>query len=146
MTLPVKIEGHDHPKTTITAARVTKAGQLVVSSIAYDETEFIELAEDDTAYNFYKPLAGKQFVITGIRAKADRQVSNTVDATVIFYEASSAATTTVDKVLHEEALIRGEAVTLLPTNILVNEGKFINGKTSDDNIFVTIMGYFIPAV
>jgi len=36
-------------------ARVTKAGELVVAPFTYDETEFRELAEDDTAYNFYEP-------------------------------------------------------------------------------------------
>lgn len=141
MTTPVHIMNGRGPKNK---AGVTSIGQLIVASFAYDDTVFIELAEPDTAYSFYRPLAGQQFVITGIRAKADRQVSPVTDAEVIIYEAGAADTLTVDKVLHEDALVAGEDVTLLPLNLLVNEGKFVNAKTSDDDIHMTIFGYYIP--
>lgn len=127
-------------------ARVTSLGQLITAPFAYDEVEFRELAEPNVAYNFYKPVSGQQFVITGIRAKADRQVSTTVDADVVIYEAGSEATTTVDKVLHQEAMVRAESVTLLPMNVLVAAGKFVNAKTTDDDIYMTIMGYYVPVV
>lgn len=124
--------------------KVTQLGQVVVAPLAYDETEFRELAVDDTAYNFYVPKSGKQFVITGIRAKADRQVSPTTDADVVIYEASAPDTLTVDRVLYREAMVQGESVSLIPTNILVNTGVWINAKTSDDDIHMTIFGYYIP--
>ncbi len=127
-------------------AKVSSIGQLITAPFAYSLSQFNELAEDNTAYNFYPPIAGKQFVITGIRARADRDVSTTVDAIVIVYEASSLTSTTVDKTLHQEALVRGEAVPLLPLNSLVNPGKFINAKTTDDDIHMTIWGYYIPVL
>ena len=34
----------------------------------------------------------------------------------------------------------------LALNILVNEGRFIIAKTDDDDVFLTIMGYYIPAL
>lgn len=123
--------------------KVTDSGELVVGPIAYDETEFRELAEDDTAYNFYEPKPMQQFVITGFSMKADRDVSTTVDAEVIIYEATNTTETTVSKVLFQEAMVRGER-TSLTTHILVNSGVWINAKTSDDDIHMTIMGYYIP--
>ena len=127
-------------------AEVLPNGQLVGSPLAFDETVFKELAEDNTAYNFYKPKPGQQFIITGIRAKADRDVSPTVDASVVIYEADSESTTTVDKVLHQEAMVKAESVTLLPMNVLVAAGKYVNAKTTDDDIHMTIMGYYVPEV
>lgn len=124
-------------------AAVTQLGQLVVAPLAYDKTEFRELAVKDTAYNFYGPLPGKQFIITGIRAKADRQVSPTTDADVVIYEASAPDTATVDRILYQEAMVQGESFTL-PANILVNTGVWINAKTTDDDIHMTIFGYYIP--
>jgi hypothetical protein len=126
-------------------AKVTSNGQLVTSPISYDETIYKELDTINTAYNFYKASSGKQFVITLIRAKADRQVSSTVDADVIIYEATSETTTTVSKVIHQEAMVRGESLTI-NTNIIVNEGVFVNAKTTDDDIHMTIMGYFIDKI
>ncbi len=140
MATPVRIKYG----STGTEAKVTPLGQLVVAALAYDDTAFKELAEPDTAYNFYKSRSGRQFVITGIRAKADRQVSTTVDADVVIYEATSESTTVVDKVLHQEALVRGESITLLPMNVLVTAGKYVNAKTTDDDIHMTIMGYYVP--
>lgn len=132
----------DGPNTT----KVTQLGQLVVAPLAYDETEFRELAAANTAYNFYVPKSGQQFVITGIRAKADRQVSNTDDANVVIYEAAAPDATTVSKVLHQEAMIRGESIALLPVNIIVNTGVWVNAKTTDDDIHMTIFGYYIPVL
>lgn len=146
MTIVVRIQGQDHPKSGVIDVRVTAAGAVVTAPFAYDDTKFVELAEDNTAYNFYKPKAGLQFVITGIRAKADRDVSQTADADVVVFEAAAIDSTTADKVLHQEAMVRGESVTLIPLNILVNSGKFLNAKTSDDDIHMTIMGYYIPEI
>jgi len=124
--------------------KITALGQLVVAPFAYDEAVFKELAADDTAYNFYEPKSGEQFVITVIHAKADRDVSNTVDAVVVVYEATSNSTTTVSKILYQEAMVRGENFSFVGLNILVGEGKWVNAKTTDDDIHMTIMGYYIP--
>lgn len=127
-------------------ATVSKNGQLITSPFAYDNTQFQELATAATAYNFYTPNMGKQFVITGIIAKADKQVSGTVDADVVVYEAGASDTVTADKVLFQMAMVEGDLITLLPLNILVNEGKFVNAKTSDDDIHMTITGYYINTI
>ncbi len=122
---------------------VTPEGQLVVGPITDDETEFRELAEPDTAVSFYDAKVGQKFVITGIVARADQQVSNTVDADVVIYEADSDSTTTVDKVLFQQAMVRNAEATLIGLNIKVNEGKWVNAKTTDDDIHMTIMGHFV---
>lgn len=127
-------------------ACVTSNGQLVTGNLAFDETVFKELAADNTAYNFYTPKAGKQFIITGFNFKADRQVSATVDAEVIIYEATGSDVTTVSKTLFQDALVRGESTSMTSLNILVNEGVWVNAKTSDDDIHMTIMGYYANAV
>lgn len=131
---------------TGTSAKVTRSHELATASVEYEETEFKELAEKDTAYNFYEPLPQKQFIITGLRAKADKQVSSTVDAEVVIYEASSIDTTTIDKKLHQEAMVQGDSVTMTGLHVKVNAGKWINAKTTDDDIHITIMGYYVAAV
>ena len=144
MTISAQVTG-----THNRIAEVTALGQLVVAPLAYDDPAFKELAEPNTAYNFYKPISGQQFVITGIRAKADRQVSTTVDADVVVYEASAEGSTAglvVDRILHREAMVRGESFTLLPMNLLVNAGKFVNAKTTDDDIHMSIWGYYVSEV
>ncbi len=126
-------------------ATVTPIGQLVSAPFAYDDTVFRELAEPDTAYNFYPPKAGQQFVITGVLFRADKQVSSTVDATVVIYEATTAATTTVSKVLIQFAVVQGDIINPTALNLLVNEGRYVNAKTDDDDIHMTILGSYVDA-
>jgi len=146
MTLPVKIEGHDHANSTITAARVTRTGQLVTSVFSYDETKFNELGTAGTAANFYKPKSQQQFVITGMIATGDKQIAANADATVTIFEASDATTSTQDKVLLTFVITQSTIVSLLPLNILVNEGKFVNAETDDDDVHMNIFGYYIPSL
>ena len=129
-----------------TKGSVTSIGEIVVGVFSHDLTMFVKLEVDDTAYNFYVPRDGEQFVITGMRIKASRSVSNTVDAEIIIYEAEGPTDLTVIKILHEEAMIRGESATLNPMNILVAQGVFVNAKTTDPTVYITIMGYYIPVV
>jgi hypothetical protein len=127
------------------AATVTSNGQLVTAPFAYDETEFRELAAANTAYNFWSPKPGEQFVITGVLFRADKQVSSTVDAIVVIYEATTDATTTVSKVLIQFAVVQGDIINAAGLNLLVNEGFYVNAKTSDDDIHMTILGHYIDA-
>jgi hypothetical protein len=127
-------------------AKVTPIGQLVTAPVAYDDTVFKELAVDDTAYNFWPPKPGEQFVITGVLFRADKQVSSTVDATVVIYEATTNSTLTVSKVLIQFAVVQGDIINATALNLLVNEGRYVNAKTDDDDIHMTIMGYYVDKI
>ena len=124
-------------------ARLTENGEQIVAPYAYDDVVFQELAVNDTAYNFYKPIGGHQFVITFIDLVADKQVSSSVSADVVIYEADSPDTTTVSKVLYQTAMVQDQQKEI-PVRLLVNKGKFVNGKTTDDDIHANIFGYYIP--
>ncbi len=143
MTLPVEIQGQED--STITNAKVTRSGELVVSSLKYDETQFNELGTVDAAVNFYKPRVGQQFVVTGVIAAGNLSIAANALATVIVYEASTESATVVDKTLIQFGVTRLQTLPLVPLNILANEGKFINAKTDDDDVFLTVMGYYVPA-
>ena len=137
MSLPVNLE---HNGITV---KITKSGELVVAPLSYDETVFQELAEINTAYNFYEPLPNKQFVMTSVLAYGDKQVGTSTNATVIIYEASDIGTITVDKVLLQFEIGRDQAIPISALRTLVNVGKWVNAKTDDDDVHMTIMGYYI---
>jgi len=48
------------------------------------------------------------------------------------------------KTLFQLAMVEGDLVVLTPLNIQVAEGAYINAKTTDDDIHMTIMGYYVP--
>ena len=124
-------------------AKVTGSNELVVAPLSYDETSFNTLDTVDTAYNFFEPLPNKQFVITGILVFADKDVLDSSDTIIIIYEASDKTTTTVDKTLLQFGMGKLTSLPIVPLHLLVTPGKWISAKTGDDDIHMTIMGYFI---
>jgi len=142
--VPAKTQIVDGSGNTSSTAKVTTIGQLVTSPYDYNDASHQELGVADVAYNFYEPRHGMQFVVSGLVYSADQQVSNTTGATVVIYESDSDDSTTVDKVLHQDDLVKNDRVALIGINLLVNAGKFVNAKTDDDDIHMTILGYYIP--
>jgi len=125
---------------------ITSAGQLITAPLHYDETEFRTLGTANTAYNFYEPQTQNQFVITSMTLKADSNVHATTDTTVTIYEATDTTDTVAAKILMQFVVLKGDLVVTTPLNILVNSGVYINAKTTDDDIHMTIMGYYIPKI
>lgn len=122
---------------------VTPNGELIVSPIRPDSVVFKELGEPNTAYNFFPPIQGKGILLTGITAKADKQVSSTVDATVIIYAATSDTSTTPEVIIYQDVMVEGDRIQLTDLNLLIAEGYYINAKTTDDDIHMNIFCRYV---
>lgn len=125
---------------------VDKTGALRISDGPYDLTKFVELAAAATAYNYYPPKVGCQFVMTGLLAFADRNVSDADDTIITIYEGTAPNTTTVSRGLLQFGMGKLTTLPYPSIRILVNPGVWINAKTDDDNIFLNIIGHYIPII
>ena len=130
---------------TENAAKVTSRGQLVVAPLEYSEFYRTQATVINTAYNIIVPKTGKRFVITTIILNASRNVSSTVEADVVLYEAESASTTTVTKTVFEQGLLKQQTVTITALNVILSEGVWLNLKTDDNDITANIAGYYVDA-
>ena len=121
----------------------TPEGDFRVTLDPLDLSQFREMDIPDTvAYNFFAPKAGFNFIITHVHAFADKDVNNNFNATVFFYEAPSVDSTTVDKVLLRFEMPRDSIMQMDGIRLLVNSGKWVNGKTNDDDIHVNMLGHY----
>jgi hypothetical protein len=125
------------------AASVTTYGELRVSQYDYSTSYFQTFATAATAYNFVPPIQNQFFVITAIILQANKNVNATTGQVVDIYEATSATSTTIDKKLVEVEMIKNDRIILTGLNIKMNEGKFLNGKTEDDDVLATVAGYYV---
>jgi hypothetical protein len=125
-------------------AKVTARGQLVTSPLEYSTAYNVTADAINTGYNLATPINDKQFVITDILLYANKNVGVN-DATVVLYEASSLTSTTVDKTIINVEMVKQTRLDLTGLNLIVTAGKWVNIKTDDDDIFATIMGYYISA-
>ena len=124
-------------------ARVHPDGHLITGPREYDDSVFHEMDSASTAYNFYGPKARKNFILRVILAYADKQVSSSTNATVVVYEAESPETTTASKTLLQFELGQNQSLPITPLNLKVTAGVYVNAKTDDDDIHMTIMGHYI---
>ena len=126
-------------------AGVSPIGELVVRPYDYTTTAFQNMGAINTAYNLWVPRPAQQFVITMIVVDTNKDVG--VDgSTVILYEASSVDTLTVDKTIQQFLMLKQTNRTLTGLFIKVAAGKWVNAKHDDDDVFISVGGYFIPKV
>ena len=124
-------------------ATVTKFGQLVVAAVDYSTPVAKTLDAINTAYNFVEPSMNKSIVITDIIFTANKNVGVN-DATVVLYESDEIDSTISTKDIISLEMIKQSNLALTGLNMVVSEGRFVNAKTDDDDIFVTIMYYKVP--
>jgi hypothetical protein len=122
---------------------VNEAGEILVSDGPYDLVVFNELDLINTAYNFFGPRGVEQFVITGFLMYGDKQVNSSTNATVIIYESSQPDSTTEDRVLVQVEVGQNQSIPFPNIRVLCNKGVYINAKTDDDDIHMTIFGHYV---
>jgi hypothetical protein len=140
MTVTTKIlDGRGSSK----AVRVTNRGQLIVGNAAFSTAYNVELGAAATAGNIVGPQSGKNFIITDMLIYANRNVGVN-DARVTIYESTDGpATSTETKVIYETDIAQQTSRDLLGLNLEVTEGMWVNAITDDDDVLITVMGYFI---
>jgi len=122
--------------------RVSSKGQMAVGPLTHSTPVNVKAEEPDTAYNLIAPSAGKQIIITDIVLTANKNVGAT-DATVDLYEADSVTDTVINRSILQLEMIKNSSLVLTGLNILANENKWVNVKTDDDDVFATVMYYYL---
>lgn len=141
MVAPVKIID----PTSGNAATVTEFGQLVVAPVDYSTISQQTGAVNGQAYNLAEPSEGQQIVVTSIILTGGRDIG-TAGATVDLYLADAPDATVFspeDAVLSLELVKNGQLV-LTSLNLITETGKWINFKTDDNTVYVTILYYRVP--
>ena len=124
-------------------ARVTDAGQLVTAPAEYNLTASQDMVAADTAYNLIAPITGQQIVVDQVILSAAADVSNVAQATIEIYEATSDSTTTVSRSLLVVGMVRFDLIAIPGTNLLVNTGRYVNAKTDDESVKITVLYYYL---
>ena len=137
MTTPVVIVG-----STGELAKVSSNGELSVSPVAPNVTQHWSMTAIDTAYNFAPPISGKKMRLQNILIYGNKNIGAS-DATVIIYTANSATSTDVLETVLEIELPKYKDRDLIGLNLQLPEGVFLNAKTDDNTVFLTMMGYYL---
>jgi hypothetical protein len=127
------------------SARIVAGGALAIApphaSLSFNAT----LGVDDTAVNIVPAKGDHVFCLTGILLTANQNVSNTTSATIQVYTASASDTAVADasKILFTVPLGRNDTRDITGILLETDVGQYINAETTDDDIFITVLGYYI---
>ena len=126
-------------------ACITKYGQLITSPLNYGTVSTVKMEVANTAYNYIEPRQNHKIVITDILLYANKNVGAS-DATVTIYTSDvGPSTTTVKETVLETEMVKQTARDLTGLNLLIDKpGRWVNGKTDDDDIFCSLVYYYVP--
>jgi hypothetical protein len=142
------IDSHLTDQKTGETVRVVGGGALAVSpaypSLAFNAT----LETDSTAVNIVPAKADNVFRITGLLLTANQNVSNTVSATISIYTgaAEDTAVGSAIKTLFSIPLGRNDTRDITGILLETGVGQWINGETTDDDVFVTVLGHYLEVL
>ena len=139
MSNPINIKDN----MTGNRATVTEYGQLVVAPVDYSVPVAKKMDTNNTAFNFIEPSFKQNIVITDIIMTANKNVGAN-DATVVIYEANEIDSDVSVKDIINLEMIKKSNMIMTGLNLIISEGAFINAKTDDNDVFITIMYYRVP--
>jgi hypothetical protein len=120
-------------------------GQIVVGPFNSSTASTVTLDTAATSYNIWGPSTDENFIITDILIYANKNVGVN-DATLVIYESTDGpATGTQSKILLNTEMVKQTTRDLVGLNLKVTEGSWVNAETDDDDVFLTVMGYYSPA-
>lgn len=124
------------------SAKVNKNGELVVGSFDYSTPFYVRTTVDNQVYNIVPALAESRFVFTGILIGTSKAIVGA--ATIVLYEATSAATATASRDILTVDMIKEDRLYLNLFNVATDGVKYINIKASDSEVDCTVFGYYAP--
>ena len=120
---------------------VSPNGELLIRPFDYSTPVFQDMDAISTAYLFAVPEPRKQYIITDIIAFADRNV--TTQTLLEIYEGLTVDTTTITKQILRLDLLKQDRLAMTGLHFKVTAGRWLLAKHDDDDVFLTIAGYYI---
>ena len=111
------------------------------SSIAYNAT----LGTDDAVVEIVPGKGGHYFYITGLILTGNRGISTVTDAVVNIFSATADDLTASLTTILDIPVAQSSQTVITSILLEVPIGHFIMGKTSDDDVLVTILGFYVEA-
>ena len=120
------------------------AGGAVATGPARPSTSFNgTLGVNDAVVNIVPARSNRIFCVTAIILTGNKAIDPNTDAVVNIYTAVNETSATAVSTLITLPVARSSQTILTAILVESGEGEYINGKTSDDDVFVTILGFYL---
>ena len=125
-----------------TSVKISTLGQLITAPLDFSTPVFHNMTLISTAYNFSEPRTGKKGVITDIIITGDKNIGAN-GSLIEIYCADSATDTTALVDILSVTLAKNASLVLTGLNWQIAGGVWVNAKMDDNNVGITLAGYYI---
>jgi len=124
-------------------AKVILGNALAVGPPSPSDTFNATLDLDDVPVEIVSGEAGQGFCLTGIILTGNKNIDQNVDAIVTLYQATADDLDTSLKDILVVPVSRSGQISLTGIYLEVPQGHFIMAETTDDDVFVTVFGWYM---
>ena len=121
---------------------ISPNGELIVAPIHPNQSVHWKMDVINTAYTFASITSGKRMILQNVLLYGNKNVGAT-DSTVTIYTADSATSLTPIQTILEFEVPKYGTRDLMNLNLDLGSEVFLNAKTDDNDIFITMMGYYV---
>lgn len=133
-------DGHGSNRRVV----VTQYGELAVGQLHYSSSTSANLDVVDTAYNLIAPREQQEhIIITGMALTANRNVGTSDSSIQVYTSDIGPDSRTQETLLIQTELAKNDTLVLNPIAIEVPPAKWVNAECNDDDVFVTLLYYYI---
>lgn len=124
-----------------TAVGVSENGEMHVAPLHHNQSIHYKMDTINTAYTFAEIQTGKEMHLENILIYANKGVG-TNDATVTIYTSLEANSLIIEDTIMEFEIPKYGTRDLIGLNLRLGGGVYLNAKTDDNDIFLTMMGFY----
>ena len=124
-------------------ACINQYNQLVIGNTDFSTFYQVLCDVDNQSYKVVAPMDNNIFIITAIILSGNRNVGVNGSVIQIYESIDGPATGTVSKVILTDDLAKQTRSVMTGINIKVTKGSWINAECDDDDVRVSIAGYYV---
>jgi len=129
---------------TQSIATVSRNGELIVAPISYSTSYFVLVDVAATAFEIVPALSNHQFIVTDILIASSKTFGSATTAeTITLYEASPADLDTNLKTITQIDMLKNDRMVAIGLNLATTEAVSIVASATDNDVSVTVAGYYV---
>ena len=126
------------------AVGVSENGELFVTPLHHNQSVHFKMDTINTAYTYASIQTGQEMHLQNILIYGNKNVGVN-DAQVTIYTSLEADSLVVKDIIMEFEVPKYGTRDLINLNLKIGSGVYLNAKTDDNDIYLTMMGFYADA-
>lgn len=130
-----------------TRAKITSRGEVVVAPVAYSVPYFTLVTNNTDSFEVLRGIGRKWFVITALLITSSKSFGSATNAeTITIYEANPADLSINLNTITQIDMTNNQRMPVTGLNLITGESTSLVAVATDNDVSVTVAGYYVDAL